>query len=1002
MNKKYLILAILLAGLVVGFAAKAESPAVSISDFKTSVSTPGTITGSFSLENTGSDLTDVIYYLTLQGKPVPQKIDSEGVELIIQPIVTKYQNPASLELKTNEKEDFTFSLDYPTSIKTGEYQLNLYIRDSLRSAAYDSDLINISLDGDNRMLAVSLDECKVIDKEGKEYPTYEGALFNPGDQPTVKCKISNPTDKPVEFTVNYQTGILNVLTYGNQKIQDSKSQETYSLGANGTKEITLTLLKKTEPNIYETFAQFIEKGTNNVISPYLVFRWTIKGEAARIDKVEVDPFKSNYAKGEKITVTMDYSPSPDLYWRGEDENLGTDLKDVKITLTLYDNNNKSCGQTEKNIDKLSEYVRDDKIDLSVASNCKATQLLTQILKGEKILASYTLNFSTSVPQEVKEIVYLFFAILIIAVLLAIWFISKRKINLIIKIIIIVILIGLVLYLGLLIFTQSAKASSGSFGNKNVSVEHYSRNCWTDTVRLTARIPQYNISDFQQGNDPATATVSMYYKTSSEECDNHGAHIYTTFQIEGKDTVRRVRTDSQEGSEENVPINLLTDIGGDLGFNDLTPGNYNLKVDSRVVIHMGSSSGYQPVSNLESVRYGDSCVYYYGEGSPYTKSEARKKSYQEGWKGSERYSRCGDGKSVCGYNSYSPLVFKIPFTVSAPQTLSVDLTAIPNSGTAPLNDVDLKASVSGTATGTINYKFDCTNNGSWEYTFDGINDNPKTVIDACDYSTAGTYTAKVRVERGAAPAAEDTATITVTAPQTLSVVLTAIPNSGTAPLNDVDLKASVSGTATGTINYKFDCTNNGSWEYTFDGINDNPKTVIDACDYSTAGTYTAKVRVERGAAPAAEDTATITVTPPVAEKPTAGFMCTLTKPAQQTQESWKICNKDNIKPFKGQWVYLKDDPTLTEYSYTAAPEITITNRKWEIVGGEVFSPNPNPPDNNNPNDSNPNNLSPVVKTPIVGDFKIRLTVTDSNGRADDVEHTLWGKLPPPDWIEIPPF
>ncbi len=100
------------------------------------------------------------------------------------------------------------------------------------------------------------------------------------------------------------------------------------------------------------------------------------------------------------------------------------------------------------------------------------------------------------------------------------------------------------------------------------------------------------------------------------------------------------------------------------------------------------------------------------------------------------------------------------------TLSASLTASPASGTAPLN-TNLRAEVSGTATGTINYTFwwDCNSasNNVGEASsacgdprdpirgakFDGVSDNPKAVTHV--YSSPGNYTAKVIVERGTARA-----------------------------------------------------------------------------------------------------------------------------------------------------------------------------------------------------------------------------------------------------------
>jgi len=83
--------------------------------------------------------------------------------------------------------------------------------------------------------------------------------------------------------------------------------------------------------------------------------------------------------------------------------------------------------------------------------------------------------------------------------------------------------------------------------------------------------------------------------------------------------------------------------------------------------------------------------------------------------------------------------------------------------APLNGVDAKATVSGTATGDIIYKFDCTNDGTWELTTTQSGET-YTAVDLCNYPSAGTYTAKVQVTRQGL-VAEDTADIAVVATPT---------------------------------------------------------------------------------------------------------------------------------------------------------------------------------------------------------------------------------------------
>ncbi|MBI4359252.1 MAG: DUF11 domain-containing protein [Candidatus Nealsonbacteria bacterium] len=287
----------------------------------------------------------------------------------------------------------------------------------------------------------------------------------------------------------------------------------------------------------------------------------------------------------------------------------------------------------------------------------------------------------------------------------------------------------------------------------------------------------------------------------------------------------------------------------------------------------------------------------------------------------------------------------PVLAWAATTLYADLSASPSSGAAPLNNVSLTATVSGNATGLITYRFDCTSDGTWEWTQANYN-STYTASNLCNYPSAGNYTATIRVEREnlafqgttaiivstqATPAvdlrangsdgpltvnynetvnlswtssnatyctaagdwaggkvlvgseavsnltstrtytltctnasgasAADSVTVMVgSSSSNLYASLEALPNNGTAPLNGVDLRATVTGTASGTINYRFDCTADGTWDYTFNSLSDNPKTVVDACNYQNPGTYLAKVRVERGTANPAEATAQIVVSP----------------------------------------------------------------------------------------------------------------------------------------------
>ncbi|MBU0708321.1 hypothetical protein KJ596_01055 [Patescibacteria group bacterium] len=129
-----------------------------------------------------------------------------------------------------------------------------------------------------------------------------------------------------------------------------------------------------------------------------------------------------------------------------------------------------------------------------------------------------------------------------------------------------------------------------------------------------------------------------------------------------------------------------------------------------------------------------------------------------------------------------------------------------SGSAPLNGVDLKATVEQC---TINYTFWChcadsglsvsktiEKCGIPDYKVDGTHQNPMVADDLCDYSFSGIYTAKVIVEKYLSEPVEDRATILVapeTSPPPVSPIPTPVPSdkydvNGDGVVNIDDLKA----------------------------------------------------------------------------------------------------------------------------------------------------------------------------------------------------------------------
>lgn len=969
--KKTILILVFLVGLFCASYATAGS--VSVLNFKAEA-VQGKIQGTFDLKSNIGQITDLTYYLTLERESVLNEISDNYSELVSQPIVASYQSKESFSL--NQKKSFSFSFDYPESIKSGKYQLSLFVQNKNSSENYGAGLVFVSLSGAGTM--VDFDSCVLVTKDGKEYPSFQGPIFDKEEEPTAKCTITNNSGSSLVFTTSFKTNVLHIFSNQNAVQDKTSSLQEYTLLAKEVKNLTFSLPVMQEPNIYETCMQFIEKGTNQIVSPCLILRWTVKGESARIDLVKVAPFKPSYLKGEKISLSLDYSPSPDLWWREVDETLGTDLIGAKFYFTLYDKQGGVCSTAEKNIEALSAEVKDEKFDFIVNEKCKADNLLVQIKKGDKLLDSYTINFPIKeINLNLVFISSLVFLVLVVVIVLLRSRLSKRLFITLLAII-------FILYLVIILFSifDSVLASSGNLPAQTVVVQHGDSNvknnlcggvkCSDRNTVFSAEITSYNISDYEQGNSPSIADIQIYYSVDKGLCSNDDAIVFITLKLGNTSKIIEINDKGGSGSEDGIEsVNALDNNDFVQEFKNLPTGIGRFQVDGRLVVRGSIKSAskvyYQPVSELSplAVRRDEHCVIS-GAGN-----NEKFEAYSSGWSGYNYCvnCRCGTDEIASHNHRYSPLLFNLPFFIDSPenppvnplinqppiinagqdkeifekQSISLsDATAIdpdndsltyswscagdnlviqdnavlnpainssktvnsnqiftctlvvsdgeesvsdsvdimvkdtenivvlsanPSRGERPLNNVFLTANVDGTAYGTISYNFYCKSTDSNPVqSFAGISETSKTTTIPCSYSEDSI--AKVVIEREPAETAQDTAGINVLdgpgcltppcgpnpQPPTLSlfVDLTANPFFGRAPLNNVLLTASVSGTAQGNIVYNFDCNN--------DGISDSgdiSRNTFNDCDYAVQGNYTAKVNVRRGGQEA-EDTAGIKV------------------------------------------------------------------------------------------------------------------------------------------------
>ena len=159
------------------------------------------------------------------------------------------------------------------------------------------------------------------------------------------------------------------------------------------------------------------------------------------------------------------------------------------------------------------------------------------------------------------------------------------------------------------------------------------------------------------------------------------------------------------------------------------------------------------------------------------------------------------------------------TVTQPTsgTLSVDFSASPTTGTAPL---------------TVTFTSLVTPTGSYSHTWDFGDGNTAAVISPTHtYTQAGVYTVSLSVDSGTqSQVLTQTHYITVTQPTsgTLSVDFSASPLSGTAPL---------------TVTFTSLVTPTGSYSHTWDFGDGNTAAVISPTHtYTQAGVYTVSLQV----------------------------------------------------------------------------------------------------------------------------------------------------------------
>ena len=130
---------------------------------------------------------------------------------------------------------------------------------------------------------------------------------------------------------------------------------------------------------------------------------------------------------------------------------------------------------------------------------------------------------------------------------------------------------------------------------------------------------------------------------------------------------------------------------------------------------------------------------------------------------------------------------------------------------------------------------------------------------------------------------------------------ASPTSGTKPLNNVSVTASVSGTATGNTLYELDCRNDGFYEIQSSSISETSYTFATKCSYSSSGNYTIKVKAARQSL-SETDTISISVAEPPSDLTIQSISASPSSPAPGDTITYSVVVKNQgTGTFSGGWL-----------------------------------------------------------------------------------------------------
>jgi uncharacterized protein (TIGR02145 family) len=263
------------------------------------------------------------------------------------------------------KQNFTYAV--PANISSGKYimMIRIYTNSDMPSNWGEKE---ITISGNDKMLVITIPKLMQGDKEFE--PTV-GVNFDPTeDPPKAIFKANNPSDKSIEYDLKATVYAVQ----SNMEEKESFSAKKGALDSKRSKDFSVTLPKYDIPGTYLAKIAFYEN--NILVSNEESFRWVIKGESARVLKVESN--QDFFEKDKPANITVDLVGPAD----------NSNIESANVTVSILAKDGTVLAYSSRDI-KLGEGISSEVFEFTPSADVLSPTINVKITKDGKELDNYS-------------------------------------------------------------------------------------------------------------------------------------------------------------------------------------------------------------------------------------------------------------------------------------------------------------------------------------------------------------------------------------------------------------------------------------------------------------------------------------------------------------------------------------------------------------------------------------------------------------------------------------